>query len=160
MTDTEVIQKVAEAVAAELVNGPFSVPFEVERSYADWEWPLDDTDQGGLRVDVVPVNNPATELETRGSVSYKVATDIVIRKKFAANEQEAGTGRIDIAEIDGLVRLVLEINAHFLKGRLDTYSKAVWDETAIRAAYIGKHLREHRQFTGVVRVTFDVSTSL
>ena len=83
--------------------------------------------------------------------------DIVVRQKLSVPEQDPSTGRIELAEIDVLVGLVLEIHQFFLAARLASYDMAVWDKTEVRAAYIPKHLRQHRQFTGIVRVTFDVS---
>ena len=157
MPAIDVLEKVATGVTDALAGGTFSLPLTAERSYADWELPLDDDAADDLRVDVVPVNNPETELESRGQVNYKVAAEIVVRKKLNVSEQDPTTGRIELAEIDALVALVLEIHQFFLSARLASYDSASWDKTEVRAAYIPKHLRQHRQFTGIVRVTFDVS---
>ena len=157
MPAIDVLEKVATGVTSALAGGSFSQTFTAERSYADWELPLDDAAADALRVDVVPVNNPETDLETRGQVNYKAAADIVVRKKLNVPEQDPSTGRIAIGQIDALVALVLEIHQFFLAARLANYDSAVWDKTEIRAAYVPKHLRQHRQFTGIVRVTFDVS---
>ena len=157
MPAIDVLEKVATGVTSALAGGAFSQTFTAERSYADWELPLDDAAADALRVDVVPVNNPETDLETRGQVNYKAAADIVVRKKLNIPEQDPSTGRIAIAQIDALVAFVLEIHQFFLAARLASYDSAVWDKTEIRAAYIAKHLRQHRQFTGIVRVTFDVA---
>lgn len=157
MPAIDVLEKVATGVTSALAGATFSQTFTAERSYADWELPLDDDAADDLRVDVVPVNNPATELEARDQVNYTVAADIVVRKKLNVAEQDPSTGRIELAEIDALVALVLEIHQFFLAARLASYDSASWDKTEVRAAYIPKHLRQHRQFTGIVRVTFDVS---
>lgn len=157
MPAIDVLEKVATGVTSALVGGTFSQTFTAVRSYADWELPLDDAAADTLRVDVVPVNNPETELQSRGQVNYKAAADIVVRKKLNVPEQDPSTGRITIGQIDALVALVLEIHQFFLAARLASYDSAVWDKTEIRAAYIPKHLRQHRQYTGIVRVTFDVA---
>ena len=159
MPAIDVLEKIASGVTAALAGGTFSQPFTAERSYADWELPLDDDAADDLRVDVVPVNNPATELESRDQVNYKAAADIVVRKKLNVSEQDPSTGRIELAKIDALVALVLEIHQFFLAARLASYDSASWDKTEVRAAYIPKHLRQHRQFTGIVRVTFDASVT-
>ena len=52
MPAIDVLEKVATGVTDALTGGTFSQPFTAERSYADWELPLDDADAGDLRVDV------------------------------------------------------------------------------------------------------------
>jgi hypothetical protein len=127
----------------------------VERSYADWELPL--AAPTPLRIDVVPVASPRTELDARGDVKFLVPVDVVLRKKFERLEQSAATGRLTRDDIDSLVKLVLEIHAFFLARRLASFEAAIWDSTEILAASVPSHLRKQRQFTGVVRVTYDVS---
>src|SRR5262245_24348316 len=103
-----VLTRIAEGVLAEVSKGQFSQDFEAERSYADWELPLEEADC--LRVDVVPVSNMPVALQTRGDASYKPSVDIVVRRKFGVPDQEERRGRIAIEEIDALVGLVEEIH--------------------------------------------------
>ena len=146
-----VLVDVADAITTALNGGSFSESFTAVRSYAEWDEALTDVDT--LRVDVVPVNyTERSQLVSRNAYEYQVETDIGVRKRFAVADQDATTGRIDTAEIDALVLLVEEINEFFIHDALGS-TGTVWDAVEIRAAYVREHLRNMRQFTGIVRVT-------
>jgi len=147
----------ADAVLSALADQRFSQEFEPERSYADWELPLEDSAE--LHVDVVPVNSPDFELETRGSVSYMPQVDIVIRKRLAHDQQEPD-GTLVLPEIDDLVYLVEEIAEYFVTDRFGDSDTIVWQRTQIVAAFKPSHLRQYRQFTGIVRFTFRAAQDL
>jgi hypothetical protein len=138
--------------------GAFGQKFEAVRSYADWELPLEDSGplDGRVLVDVVPVSTPATEIETRASISYQMQVDIVVRKRLGPENRDAA-GRYLLASIDPLVLLVEQINERFTPVRFATPDHVAWDAEAgnrILAAYKPSHLREHHQFTGIVRLGF------
>ena len=96
---TAILVSTAVAVLGVLSDNKFSQEFEPVRSYADWELPLEDSDD--LHVDVVPVGSPDMELETRGSIGYAPQVDIVIRKRLAAGQQEAdGTLILRLRDVD------------------------------------------------------------
>lgn len=163
MADSAVLVQVANAARQQLAAAPpltFSQAFTPERSYADWDLPLEQLDQ--LLCDVVPVNNPKSELEERGAIQYLAQVDVVLRRKFQAAHQDAGTGRVAIAQVDALVKVVEELHEFFCGERMDSFSveeanrTATWESTEILAAYRKDHLRQNRQFTGIVRLTFRV----
>jgi hypothetical protein len=132
-------------------------PFKAVRSYATWDQELKDQDV--LHVDVVPVFDPKTELETRGDLKYTLAYDIGVRQRFGADKQDQTNGGILTAAIDPLVSFVEAINDYFSADRF-TDTAITWSETEFRAAYVRDQLREMRQFTGIVRLTFEATKSL
>ncbi len=152
---------IAQGVADQIGQINFGdEPIEAERSYADWELGL--TDAGELHVDVVAVTTEQkTELVARGArARYTVPIDIAVRYRFGEQDQDDQSGRIDVAKIDGLVLLVEQIHEQFLPNRLTEFTDAVWVETKILVCPLLKHLRELRQFTGIVRVTFEAVKDL
>lgn len=152
-----ILVSTADAVLAVLAEHRFSQEFEPQRSYANWELPLEDSDD--LHVDVVPVNSPEFDLETRGSIGYVPQVDIVIRKRLAQDQQEPD-GSLILPEIDDLVYLVEEIAEHFVADRFSEVESIAWQRTQILAAYKPSHLRQHRQFTGIVRLSFSATSDL
>jgi hypothetical protein len=44
--------------------------------------------------------------------------------------------------------------------RLSEFDEAVWERTQMLAAFKPSHLRQYRQFTGIVRLTFKAQTDL
>lgn len=160
---TAVLVQVAEAVK-DLLNGhTFSQPVQAERTYPNFSMELKDLNT--LRVDVVAVGHPTSELATRGSVNYLCHVDIGIRKKFEREDREADTRRVSNEAIDPLVYLVEELH-EFLCGedqrRLTNPAglDATWSETKIRATYIKEHLKDWSQFTGIIRVGYEARKDL
>ena len=159
MTATAVSVGVAQAVAAALAAADLSQDFTPERSYANWELELENADC--LRVDVVAVIDKQTcVLFTRGKKRYTIPVDIAVRKRFAPNEQDDETGRIDIAELDALCLLTEEIHGLFMKESLDGFDSAVWDRTEISVSPVTDHLKKFRQFTSIVRIPFVVDKAV
>lgn len=158
---TAVAVNVGEAVLSELEAGlaedAFVRTFTPERSYADWSLELTDDD---LHVDVVSLTPTATELEDRGRLVYTVPVDIGVRKRFTASEQESDSGRLAVFEIDGLVELVEQLHERFTGERMDDFDAAVWRETRIIANPSREMLMQHRQFVGIVRLTFEAEKAL
>ena len=66
--------------------------------------------------------------------------------------------------IDGLVLLVQELHLMFTKQRLAETNLAIWDAenggTNILVNPDQKHLRENRQFTGLIRIFFRADAPL
>lgn len=153
---TAVLVSVADAIKGELETPDLGIPISPERSYAEWDIELQDL--GTLRVDVVPVFSPnVADMGTRGSYRYVAPVDIGIRKRFTRTEYEPSTGKLELSDVDNLVELVEAIHEHFADGHaLAAYPSARWQESKIVASYVKKHLRELRQFTGIVRVTYAV----
>src|SRR5262245_5543313 len=131
MPEPAVLVQVANAAVQQLTAAPpgtFSETFTPERSYADWDLPLEQvTDQ--LLCDVVPVNSPKSELEERGAVQYLAQVDVVLRRKFAPPDQESDTGRVTLANVDGHVKVVEELREFFCGERMDAFSVEEADHT-------------------------------
>jgi hypothetical protein len=145
----------AQSIADELNAHTFTLRFTAERSYrTDLE--LEDLDT--LHVDVVPVNAPS-ELASREVISYDCSVDIAVRKKFEPKDHDKA-GEIDRDEIDRLMLLVQEVHEFLVRRRLTTFEEAAWQSTDIRLWYFPRHLREFRQFTGLIRVVFRVNGGL
>jgi len=162
---------VADAVVAHLVAASSSLaqPIAPVRSYADWEKPLETErleECDRLMVDVVAVE-PApdfkVDIASRNSLRYLIPVDIALRERFGSAQQNDDTGRIELARVDALVLLTQQIWESFSLERLATLEGAVWDSEhppKIAANPLRAHLREFRQFTGIVRVTFRVHSDV
>lgn len=161
LTNTAALVYVADLVAAALNAHNFGegVEFKAERSYADWDLPLEDAEQ--LHIDVVPMNHAASELNSRGNAGYNVTVNIGVRKRFDPAESEQLTGRVSLAEVDRMVQLLEQIHEH-----LCGYEKRVlasnvaWQKSEITDSYVAEHLRQHRQYTGLILCTYRVKRAL
>jgi hypothetical protein len=175
MSDPAIVVAVAKAVAqridAEQRNRKFSQQFATERSYANWERELKDIDDLQLDecdktfVDVVGhMTTQDFSLAARGMGRYRVPVDIALRRKFGSDKQDGDTGRIAIEEIDNLMLLFQELHLFHAKHRLVEFPYAVWDEedggTQILVAPDRRLLREIRQFTAIMRITFRADVKL
>lgn len=151
-----VLVDVADAVAAEINAATLSLDVDAVRGY-ETDAELEDLDE--LRLDVVPVRL-AGDMHDRGSLFREVAVDVAIRKRFGLSDQD-NTGEISRESIDELVDLLEEID-DLLAGvtRLSTYSGASWFGSEVRTPWMPDHLRQQRQYTGIVRVTYNVSTDV
>lgn len=157
------LSQVVEALRQQLEDNAanFVRSFVPERSYADWDLALEDADK--LHVDVVLVT---TEIQTNpisrhandvgGDVEYIVPIDVGIRQRFGQSEEEPSSGRISVAEIDQLVLLETQIFEYLYQEELTTYTAASWEDTRIVVACSREHLRQNRQFTGIIRTTYNV----
>ena len=154
---------VAKAIALEIKNHTFTLSPEVHRRYMQ-EKDLLLKHGDDLRIDV-QVGDCTTDIITRAETKYMCRTDIAVRKHFVQAEEDADTGEIDTDEIDRLILLVQEIHDFFTRNsddgsgrRLATYNDATCESAAFRPLYVPDHLREHRQFTGIVTVEHKVIT--
>jgi hypothetical protein len=131
-----------------------------ERSYADWKNDLDELPQ--LKVDVVPLTYEQSELETLGALGYVCSAHVGVRKWFGRDHLTGNQGRINVASIDRLVQFIQEIHEFFLKEprRLSLYPESAWVETKILSPFSRKHLRDHRMFFGLLKLSYSVSKSL
>lgn len=130
--------------------------YEVNRIYDDGDELLADDDAGRIHVDVVmPEDYASYEQDTNESVAIRVPYAIVIRKKFGAVDQKPQDGMVDRDEMDAMVELV-ESLADSPAFETTQTNFASWVETQVDQLYRRDHLRQHRQFTGVVSVTFEI----
>lgn len=155
---TAVLVDTATAVVAALTDGDYSQEFTPRRSYADWELPLKKVT--GLLCDVVPITAPKTELWENNAIKVEPAADIVFRRRFSVDSQNEETGKIKIEDIDALVALVEEVHASLCASRPEEFEDASCETPQIVMAYSAKHLREFRQFTGIIRVPYTVLKEL
>ncbi|MBI3464294.1 MAG: hypothetical protein HY000_14745 [Planctomycetes bacterium] len=151
---------VADAVTSMLAAATLSQKITPERSYADWELPLETMDR--LYVNVVAhTTKQKLELGTRGgSLTYRIPVDVCIRERLGQDREDGDTGRLENTRIDALMLLTQEVYETFLPKRLTTFEAGAWESTEIVVAPDAKLLRENRQFTSVVRVTFKVDRQL
>lgn len=168
-----VAKAVTSRIAAAVAEGEFGTAvFTPERTYADWDLELTNIDALDLRdsdklhVDVVShTTQQATQLSSRGTIQYTVPVDIAVRRKFGTDKTSDDTGRVAVEEIDKLMLLVQQLHVLFTAQRLvQDFEHAVWDNAAggtnIVAAPVRQHLRELRQFTGIIRIFFRVDVKL
>ena len=149
-----VLVQIADAIITELQAGTFTRDINPIRSYAEWSMELEDADT--LHVDVVPVTM-ATELGDRNSLQYLCEVDVGIRQRFSQAGTDERDGRILNTAIDPLVELAEQIGELLsdpAERRLTDYTTATWEATNVLAPYYRDHLREMRQFTSVVRLTY------
>lgn len=155
-----VLTSAAQAVVDELNEDPetnFGLNFTAERSYADWDLPLEDLDE--LHVDVVPHPQSKTELSVSDTLSYEVRSTILVRKRFGTDFQD-NSGRTIVDEVDTLVGVVEAIAEYFVKLVMTNDTDAIWQAVELPDHYVRDHLREHRQFTGTVRLTHRIDKVL
>lgn len=154
-----VVESVAAAVLAEIVAGTWSLKFESDWSYADWELPLEET--ADLRCDVTPWPELPVELDNQSSLSNQVSVDVVLRQRFGGQDLDAEqAGRVKRELVSARVTLLLELNRHFVKDRFAQFDSAAWISTRIKTLYFPRHLRTQQQYTGVLRLTFDAHEDL
>jgi hypothetical protein len=143
---------VADAIVSLLNSHTFGVEFQAERNYADWDETLEEMDT--LHVDVVPAGYKRAELVDRATTGFLCLVNIAVRKRFDLNEQ-LDDNRIDQDAIDDLVTLSEAIHSALATRRLDTPNyDPIWQETEMSLQFDRKALREHRQFTAILRVGF------
>ena len=134
------ITLVAQAVADALNGHAFSMPFTAER-VALPEFELGDMQD--LHVTVVPRERVASLLDRARNMS-EIKVDVAVQKKVASVGND---------EIDPLLALVQEI-VNLLNRR--NLPGATWRKTENAPVYSPEHLREMRQFTSVLTVTYQV----
>lgn len=155
---------IAEAIKDELNAHDFGITFRAERSEADASTPL--TDLGAVHVDVIPWL-PQPELDARGTVEYTVQVDVLIRKRFEASEQSQNTGLVPISETDRLRKLRQDITEYFLPcepaqsgRRLTAITDATIDELKVMSGMVRPHMKQYRQFTAWLRLTYLTSRTI
>lgn len=157
-----VLVSVADAVVAHLAAQSFSQEIEPEWSFATWQSEqLKGACAERLNVDVVPVTtNQEASLGTHSKIRYRVPVDIAVRQRLGADKQDDDTGKALRSEVAALCLLVQELHVACMKHRFNEFTAGVWESTRLLANPLRKHLIEWRQYTGIVRVTFNVYQSL
>ena len=139
-----VITDIADAVTAELNGHDFGVPLAAVRSTKPPESDL--AEMKTLHVTVVPRGwDSQTASRSMAQCDYQI--DIGVQQKLA-------TG--DNPELDALVGLVERIAEYFRTHRLTAMPEAVWVRNENVPLYAPEHMKELRQFTSVLTVTYRV----
>ena len=133
------IIQLADALAEALSADELSLPVTAERRYLP-QVDLEDADT--LHVFIAP-RAIATSLATRTSTEDLYTVDIAVIKRAATD-----------AEADTLAGLVAEI-ADWTRFRgLSGMPGAVWTGVEVNPVFAPEHLKERRQFTSVISVTY------
>jgi hypothetical protein len=148
MVNAKSIQ-IAEAVVETLNGATLSQPITAARYYLP-EFDLKEMDE--LHVSVVPAEMDEEIADrTRDRAEYKI--HVAVQKRVTKQDPSG----LDTAAIDGLMRLVEEIDDLFRHKPLLGYPEAHWTKTENKPIYDPKHLREHGQFTSLLVFTFRVA---
>ena len=146
--DEDILKQLAEAVVLDLNQGSFGQSFAAERSY-DPQHDLPEFES--LQVTVAP-KSESGEMASRSSDLYGYTLDVAVQKKLPEKSSDA----VDLAAIDGLRALVSRIGKWWLRRRPGTMPEAVCSGYANEPVYSREHLREHRLFTSVLTLTFQM----
>ncbi len=163
---------VAKAVESQIRSAmeadELAAQFTLVRSYADWEFDAKTQDdlalreEDKLRVDVVGhMTEQTVELAARGSkAALVIPVDIAVRRRLGRDKQNDDTGLLELEPIDELMLLVQQLYLMFMPTRPTDFPHSVWDGenggVKILVAPDRRHLRDLRQFTGLIRVFFKV----
>ena len=101
-------------------------------------------DMKALKVSVVPKARKIIQ-GTRTENINEVQIDIGVQKKISDDD-----------ELDGLLKIVEDISALFRAERLEGYKRAICIKVENDPVYDHEHLRQLRQFTSVITLTFKV----
>ena len=146
-TSSTTIQ-IADAMVAVLNDATLSQPVTAVRHYLP-EFDLKEMDE--LHVSVVPAElDEEIADRSRDRAEYKI--HVAVQKRVSKQEPPG----LDTAAIDGLMRLVEEIDDLFRHKPLAGYENAHWVKTENKPIYDPKHLKEHGQFTSLLAFTYQV----
>lgn len=138
------ITAIADAVAAHVNAGSFSMPVSASRLYQP-AFTLEELAE--LRVSVVP-RTTAISAASRDSSAFECVIDVGVQRKLPAEGEQA--------EIDALLNLVEEIADHLRLRRLPGAPDAAWAGIAHEPVISSESLEQHRVFTSVLSVTYRV----
>ena len=141
-----VIVDIANAVVAVLNGAHLSQPLAAVRHYLP---EFDLKEMGELHVSVVPAELDEEMADrSRDQAEYKI--HVAVQKRVTTQDPPG----LDNAAIDGLMRLVEEIDDLFRHKPLAGFEQAHWAKTENKPIYDPKHLKEHGQFTSLLALTF------
>jgi len=147
MADDAAVE-VAEALKDALNDGSWTQTFTAARVY-DLTAELEDDET--VHVDVA-IRVDGGEIESRGTTENDIAVDIAVRKKCDCA----------VATLDALMLLIQEIKDDQIGERLSTATQGdawcyAWERNP---AYYPKHIREFRQFTGMLTLRFKLARAI
>lgn len=155
---SSILHDIADAVKDLLDAATLSKAFDVRLAY-DTELQLEDLDT--LSVDLVAAGLTVSS-ESRSSLEYNAVLDIAVRYRFGVAEQETD-GSIAVEEIAEYLELLEEIGEHLAdpdNRQLATTTPATWISNEIRFPWVPEHLRNNRQYTGILRATYYAAKDL
>ena len=145
----DVAIELAEALKDALNDGSWSQTFTATREY-DLTAELQDDDEA-VHV-AVSVRSDSGEIETRGATESTAEINIVVRQKNDCTN----------AKLDALMLLLLEFRDDQVGGRLTTATQgdAFCEGWTRQPAYYPRHIRDFRQFTGLLTLTFSLTRAI
>lgn len=161
MSEPVVTVEIAKAAHA-FVNDQDWGDAVVDRNYGLWELDLKEgqfevEDATRKHIDVVSHRTEVeSELSSQFAMKFEVPIDFAVRQKLGQAEQDIATGRINVEDVDRLMGDVQRLQLLFVQQddkRLPGFPEVSWQSVKVVAAP-HQHLRELRQFTGIVRVVF------
>lgn len=146
---TDAAIEICEAVKESLNGGEFSHTFSATRAY---DLTAELQDDKVTHVDVA-VREEGGEIASRGDTEEEIAIDIVVRQKCNVD---------DISLLDALMGLLKQFKDKFVAHRLETATHGeAWCHSWERSpAYFQNHIREYRQFTGLLTLRFSIVLDL
>ena len=122
---------------------------------------LTDADDEAVQVDViVPEEFDDVTLDTKATVVRQATFDVVIRRKFRTQDNDAATGQVDLEQVKELIELGEQLILAATFARMSGATNAAWIAADHNPIYRRDHLRQLRQFTGVVAITFEIESDL
>ena len=149
-----VIVDVADAITTDLNIDPatnFGLAFVAERSDGEFDRLLKDIDL--LHVDVVPAGHPSFLLSNiGGAIDHQAAVQVILRKRLVVGTNE----RFLRSDVNALRLALQKIAVFFVRRELTTLTTATWISTEIEVDCNRSDARENHQYTGIVRIVYEV----
>lgn len=142
-----VLTDVAVAVKNEINTGVYSQAFTAVRAYVP-QYELSELSDLTVTVVAKSVNVSSA---SRRSLQYECVVDIAIQQRCDPS---------DLDTLDNLMTLGEEIIESLADGKLVAMPEASCSGIGSPVAYSMEHLRENRQFTGVIEATYLVLANL
>lgn len=159
---SSVLIQVADALVDTLNAMAWSgTTYEARLSFAAaYDEELSDGDEEAIQLDViVPEEFDDVSLDTRGTIKRVATFDVVIRRKFRQQDNDAA-GAIDTDQLKELIELGEKLSKAATFARMTDAADAAWTDSDHNPIYRRDHLRQLRQFTGVVAITFEIESDL
>ena len=138
--------QIADAMVAALNGATLSQPFTAERHYLP---EFDQQQMDELHVSVVPAELDEEMADrSRDRAEYKI--HVAVQKRVSKQDPPG----LDNEAIDGLMRLVEEIDDLLRHKPLAGFERAHWFKTENKPIYDQNHLKEHSQFTSLLAFTY------
>lgn len=158
----EPVLEICDAVTAAINDATLPEVVTAAVSFLEVDTPLEDL-EGETLVEVAFPDPPRPQWIDRGHTRYDVPIQVGIRYKFDADDQAAGSPKIDPEAIRAKLNLQAAIRRVLIGIReipTTSFGAAVeLTPPVVASEYNRKHLRELRQFTGVVKYQFSITVA-